>query len=141
VTPAELITRLKGVRRSGNGWLARCPSHEDRSPSLSVHEGEDGRVLLHDFAGCSVEAICAAVGIRVSDLFSERGKVQPKPRIVRDAEEQIANLRSRLTPTERTRPVTVIFTTEKDVDVATRRGLVLSVRGEIVQIALKDDGR
>ena len=65
-----LLSRLDGVKQTGPGkWLARCPAHEDRSPSLSIRETDDCRVLVHDFAGCSVDSICAAVGLELSDLF------------------------------------------------------------------------
>jgi putative DNA primase/helicase len=45
------------------GWLGRCPAHDDRCPSLSIKAVED-RILLHCFAGCSYEAITAALGGR-----------------------------------------------------------------------------
>jgi hypothetical protein len=57
------------MRKVGSGWIANCSAHEDRSPSLSITEGEDGRLLLHCFAGCQVHDILAAVGLTVSDLF------------------------------------------------------------------------
>ncbi len=71
--PVErLLPRLQNARRSSNGWLACCPAHHDQTPSLSIAEGDDGRVLLRCHAGCSVEAICAAVGVVPADLFPER---------------------------------------------------------------------
>lgn len=69
----QLLSRLDGVRRTGEGrWLARCPAHPDKRPSLSVRELPDGRVLMHDFAGCAIGEIVAAVGLDLSDLFPER---------------------------------------------------------------------
>jgi hypothetical protein len=63
-------SRLKGVKRIGeNRWQARCPAHGDRSPSLSVRELPDGRVLVHCFAGCGVADVVAAVGLDLQDLF------------------------------------------------------------------------
>jgi putative DNA primase/helicase len=56
------------VHVSGDGWSAQCPAHEDREPSLSLHL-RDGKILLHCHAGCTVEAICAAVGLKMSNLF------------------------------------------------------------------------
>ncbi len=56
---------------SGSGWMACCPAHKDRNPSLSVSEGNDGRVLLNCFAGCSTESVLAALGLTASDLFPE----------------------------------------------------------------------
>jgi len=65
----DFLDRLDGVRPSGDGWIARCPAHEDRHPSLSISTGRDGRVLLHCHAGCSAEAIASAVGLELRDLF------------------------------------------------------------------------
>jgi len=56
--------------RTTGGWLVRCPGHRDDKPSLSVGEGTDGRVLVRCFAGCSPEAITAALGLTVRDLFT-----------------------------------------------------------------------
>jgi hypothetical protein len=68
-----LLSRLEHVRRTGNGrWVCRCPAHEDRSPSLSVRELDDGRLLLHCFAGCEVQSVLDAVGLTFDDLFPER---------------------------------------------------------------------
>ena len=68
-----LLSRLDGVRQTGAGrWLARCPAHDDKHASLSVRELDDGRILLHDFAGCSVDEIVAALGLALEDLFPER---------------------------------------------------------------------
>ncbi len=68
-----LLSRLEGVRQTGQGrWLAACPAHEDRTPSLSIRELSDGRVLIHDFGGCAAGDVLAAVGLRLSDLFPER---------------------------------------------------------------------
>lgn len=78
MTPTEtLLGRLAGVRRSGSGWSARCPAHDDRKPSLSISEGDDGRVLIKCFAGCSVEAIVSAVGLGLQDLFPEGASTKP----------------------------------------------------------------
>ena len=63
MTADELVARLEGARERGPGrWSARCPSHDDKSPSLSVREGDEGTVLLHCFAGCSALDICGAIG-------------------------------------------------------------------------------
>jgi hypothetical protein len=63
-----LLARLEGVRPAGpHSWMARCPAHEDRDPSLSVSVRE-GRVLVHCFAGCAPEAVLEAVGLTWKDL-------------------------------------------------------------------------
>src|SRR5262245_31750422 len=70
MAPVErILAKLPDAKRSGNGWTARCPGHDDQRPSLSISEGEDGRVLLHCHAGCAVDAICAAVGVTLRDLM------------------------------------------------------------------------
>src|SRR5262245_52731338 len=72
MSAATLLDRLEGVRQTGPGrWIARCPAHEDRSPSLSIREVEDGRVLIHDFAGCETLSVLHAVGLELADLFPE----------------------------------------------------------------------
>lgn len=66
----ELLERLEKVRRTGPGrWIACCPSHDDQSPSLALRELDDGRVLVHCFAGCRVHEVVDAVGLCLSDLF------------------------------------------------------------------------
>jgi len=73
MSAATLLDRLQGVRQTGPGrWLAKCPNHEDRSPSLSVRELDDGTVLIKDFGGCGAADVVAAVGLGLSDLFPER---------------------------------------------------------------------
>lgn len=57
------LARLDGVKRNGVGWRARCPAHEDRVASLSVSEGNDGRLLAHCHAGCSFDQVVAAAGL------------------------------------------------------------------------------
>ncbi len=66
----KLLSRLQRVKRTGPGkWIASCPTREDKSPSLAIREMDDGRVLLHDFGGDSVEAILGAVGLSFADLY------------------------------------------------------------------------
>lgn len=64
-----VLEHLDGARRSGDGWSARCPAHADRSPSLTVAVGADGRVLLKCQAGCDTEAVVSALGLTMGDLF------------------------------------------------------------------------
>jgi hypothetical protein len=73
MTPVDrILGLLQGVRKSGRGWSARCPAHEDRSASLSLAEGDDGRVLLRCFAGCGAADVVGALGLSLGDLFPER---------------------------------------------------------------------
>jgi len=73
MTAATILQRLDRVRETGPGrWIACCPAHSDKSPSLSIRELEDGRVLLHDFAGCSALEVLDAVGLDWSALYPPR---------------------------------------------------------------------
>lgn len=77
MTIDSLLSRLDGVRPTNRGWVARCPAHTDKTPSLSIREGERG-ILGKCWAGCSLEAICEGLGIHVRDLFYENnGNPQP----------------------------------------------------------------
>ena len=58
----EALTGYR-ARRSGAGFLARCPAHEDRRPCLSVREGDRGKVLAYCFAGCTFAEILAALNL------------------------------------------------------------------------------
>ena len=70
MTAEALLSRLDGVRKHGPGrWSARCPAHDDKSPSLSIRETPEGKVLLHCHAECAVADVVAAVGLDLSDLF------------------------------------------------------------------------
>lgn len=65
-----VVSKLDRVKATGSGrWIACCPAHDDKSPSLAVRELDDGRVLLHCFAGCEAESILAAIGLQMADLF------------------------------------------------------------------------
>jgi hypothetical protein len=68
----KVLDRLRGARRYDGSWKALCPAHEDREPSLSVTEGDDGRALLKCFAGCATEDIVAELGLEMKDLFERR---------------------------------------------------------------------
>ena len=84
---SQILGQLANVRKSGSGWTALCPAHEDKRNSLSITEGSDSRILVKCFAGCTFEKICAAKGWNLSDLFPQsngngNGSRKPSPRIV-----------------------------------------------------------
>ena len=62
--PAESLARALGGRKAGKDWMARCPAHDDREPSLSVRDTEDGKVLVHCHAGCEQSRVIDALGLR-----------------------------------------------------------------------------
>ena len=94
--PTErLLERLDGVKETSAGrYMARCPAHDDKSPSLSV-SGKDGKLLVHCFAGCDAEEIMAAVDLTLADLFDKPMQHGPIPKRDRwDARALLRQLRS-----------------------------------------------
>lgn len=70
---ADFVSRLDKARQTGPGrWIACCPAHQDKRPSLAVRELDDGRTLLKCFGGCDVGAVTGALGLSVTDLFPDR---------------------------------------------------------------------
>lgn len=67
-----LLPRLDGLMQTGKGWRARCPSHGGKTRTLSICEANDGRLLVHCFAGCQVTDVLASIGLDVGDLFVRR---------------------------------------------------------------------
>ena len=65
----RVLARCADVRRSGDGYIGRCPAHDDRRPSLSVREGSDGRVLVRCHRGCETADVVAGLGLSLADLF------------------------------------------------------------------------
>lgn len=77
----NLLERLDGVRKTGSDkYVARCPAHADKTPSLSIREMSDGRTLVHCFGGCEVEDVLAAVGLTFRDVMPERVGDFPRAR-------------------------------------------------------------
>ena len=70
---AEAFAHQLNGRRTGKGWMARCPAHDDHTPSLSINDGRDGRTLLNCYAGCSYKSILEAMHLTVTDLFPPTG--------------------------------------------------------------------
>lgn len=68
-----------GCRGKGSAW--QCPAHEDRTASLSISAGRDGRALLKCHAGCELESILGALGLTVGDISPERDEPKRKRRV------------------------------------------------------------
>lgn len=69
----NLLSNLEHVKRRGvDKWQACCPAHNDKTPSLAIRELDDGRILLHCFAGCGAAEVLAAIGMTFSDLYPPR---------------------------------------------------------------------
>jgi hypothetical protein len=80
----KMLAHLDRVKVVGHGWSARCPGHADLQNSLSVNEGQDGRVLLKCFAGCDINQILREAGLTMSDLFSDKRKRDEYPSLQHD---------------------------------------------------------
>ena len=95
MTVDDLLPRLDAVCRSSRGYVARCPAHADKSPSLAIKEGERG-LLIKCWAGCTLDQITAAIGIQVSDLFFDAVDTRTayQSRIQRTQERQWQTLRN-----------------------------------------------
>ena len=75
----EFLGRLQGVTADGQGgWMACCPAHDDHNPSMHVNRGDDGRILVKCFAGCTVDEIVGAMGLDKKDLMAEAGDTARK---------------------------------------------------------------
>lgn len=66
---SRVLDRLEGKKSHAGISYAKCPAHDDTSPSLTVSEGSDGRVLLHCHAGCTVDQIVSSIGLEIQDLY------------------------------------------------------------------------
>jgi hypothetical protein len=81
MTLDEFLSHFQNVRRAGNGYSARCSGHDDRKNSLSIGE-RDGKILVKCHAGCETESVLDAVGLKLSDLFSENGSQKPHDPVI-----------------------------------------------------------
>lgn len=66
----DFLSRLDKVKSTGKDrWVACCPAHKDKSPSLSVRLLDDDRILVHCFAGCDLESVLAAIQLQIADIM------------------------------------------------------------------------
>jgi len=68
---AETIATALGGRKAGGGWTARCPAHDDHTPSLSIRDAGDGKVLVRCHAGCEQEQVISV--LRSRGLWTSNG--------------------------------------------------------------------
>ena len=78
-----IAERCKKARQRGKHWQACCPAHDDHNPSLSITYDDAKGVGLKCHKGCSTEAIVAALGLAMSDLFVQQGYPNGHRRILR----------------------------------------------------------
>ncbi|QQE83282.1 CHC2 zinc finger domain-containing protein [Pseudomonas putida] len=76
----KVISRLDKVKSAGaSKWIACCPAHLDKSPSLKISETSDGVVLIKCWAGCSANEVVQAIGLQLRDLFPGNTKRRRGP--------------------------------------------------------------
>jgi hypothetical protein len=68
---AEAIAKALGGRKVGGSWTAQCPAHDDRTPSLSIRDSVDDKVLVHCHAGCDQREVIAA--LKQEGLWADHG--------------------------------------------------------------------
>lgn len=94
LTAESLAAQLERPRRSGEGWMACCPAHDDSTPSLKIDDGDSGKLLLRCHGGCDQRAVLDALearGIRLN------GQAAP-----------MAAARQRTTPKQPPKPAAII---------------------------------
>lgn len=75
----DLLSRLRGVKTNGSGWVAFCPSHDDTHRSLSIFHGRDGKEHIHCHAGCPFSSIMDALGVGHNIRFEPAPALAPNP--------------------------------------------------------------
>jgi hypothetical protein len=93
---AEEFARLLNARRVKRGaWVAKCPSHPDRTPSLSIREGKRSPIVFKCMSeGCPPKSILSAMGLRWSDVLEPRA-MTPEIRAQLDDKERLRCLELR----------------------------------------------
>ena len=123
MTVDEILTRLDAVRRVSRGYMARCPAHSDKSPSLAIKEGERG-LLVKCWTGCSLEEICKAIRIEQRDLFFDALDTDPRRR--RETIQQRDRQRQERERHEHQQGALIDALKAADDFVSSRRGLEIS---------------
>ena len=67
----NILSRLQKVKATGRDrWIACCPAHDDKSPSMTIRD-DNGKILIHCFAECDTASILESIGVSFEDLFPE----------------------------------------------------------------------
>ena len=143
MTAAALAERLNARPVRPGEWRCRCPLHRGRSRNnLSVRQTDDGRILVYDFGGCRTDAILAAVGLRLADLYDSPRSPRPEDALeteTRHAVEQARAEARRHPGLKHADEISFILTDAKHADEAAARALALAALGEAVQVILESE--
>lgn len=148
MTAAQVAERLHARPVGPGSWRCRCPAHRGHSAnSLSIRQGDHGRVLIHCFGGCRTADVLAAVGLQWNDVSAA------DPSQTRYADTLDDRTRCAVASAQeslRRHPggallgdsaLCVIATDTEQVDHAIARALALAVDGGLVQLALDEEAR
>jgi hypothetical protein len=79
---SDVVTRLD-AKKTAAGYTAKCPAHDDNRASLSIAQGDDGKILFKCHAGCDFGAITSSLGLDMSDCFApDETRLDPPPRLI-----------------------------------------------------------
>ena len=95
MTLDEFVSRLENAKRSGAGWIAKCPAHDDNRASLGVSQGDNGKILVKCYANCEFSAILASMQLEAKDLMGDpmtSMHTQPQEPIVYDYRDEDGKL-------------------------------------------------
>jgi hypothetical protein len=123
VTIEAFVALLDGVKQTSRGYVAPCPAHHDKSPSLHIAEGEGGKIILHDFAGCTSAEIVAAKGLKIADLFPD---TQRDPAKIRREQAQREEKRAAAEAARKAEGLQIDARREADYFIQSRTGLDIS---------------
>ena len=79
-----ILAKLDKVKKSQRGYMACCPVHNDKNPSMTITESDDGKVLCHCFScGARGSDVVEAIGLPMGELFSGEftGTYDPKHKL------------------------------------------------------------
>ena len=98
---AETIAKALGGRKAGGGWTARCPAHDDHTPSLSIRDAVDNKVLVRCHAGCNQERVITALrtrGLWVENSPHSLSRIARRTSVERKPDHDDAGAARRLSP-------------------------------------------
>ncbi len=131
-----LLSSLEGVKPAGDGkWYARCPAHDDKSPSLSIKDTGE-RVLIYCFAGCCAEDVVLAAGLTWKDLYPDKwDAAYASATCGKVSRDDVRRIERTLDPTDHERMILKVIA--EDI----RSGKVLSAedraRAEVTELRLR----
>ena len=129
MTIGELVPILPSAKQTKRGdWIALCLAHGDKTPSLSVREGTDGRILLHCWAGCTTSEIVAAMGLRLRDLFVDTKK---DPAEIRREQERRERARAAVEAERKREGLKIDAKREADYFIQSRKGLDITAWSDL----------